>query len=187
MQFLTSLSACKPSSFGGGTSASLSSDLDLQDGEGDELDENGARIMSRRMVQRVCRARGLYLTPSCNTALYLQDLKFLRIENLEDYTSCRVLHLSNNCLTSIQGLDHMTALQALYLQSNDLRSLSGLSALPRLHTLHVSGNPLGSLAGGLPPSLRCLHAANTGLRCPSSSLALLPRCCPGLELLDVSG
>ncbi|KAG2486365.1 hypothetical protein HYH03_014946 [Edaphochlamys debaryana] len=114
------------------------SGLGLGEGE-DELDSNGARRMSRRMVHRVCVARGLYLTPTCNTTLYLQargggkdmgvDLKFRRIENLEEFTGCRVLHLSNNCLTSLEGLGHMRELQALYVQNNDIRSLEGLRAL----------------------------------------------------------
>ncbi len=52
----------------------------------DELDENGARVMSKKIVYRVCRARGEYATPSCHTVLYLNDLKFRRIQNLEAST-----------------------------------------------------------------------------------------------------
>ncbi|GLI66901.1 hypothetical protein VaNZ11_010928 [Volvox africanus] len=152
----------------------------------DDFDVHGARLMSPRVLHHLCRTRGHYLTPACNTTLYLQALQFRRLENLQDYVSCRVLHLSNNCLSRIEGLDSMTGLQALYLQTNDLRSLDGLAPLTALHTLHLSNNPLGSLAG-LPasPALRTLHAANTGLS-SAGSLSCLAVHCPNLEVLDLS-
>lgn len=59
--------------------------------EEDEFDANGARIMTPRVLHRLCRARGHYLTPACNTSLYLQDMRFRRVENLQAREEFRVI------------------------------------------------------------------------------------------------
>ena len=55
----------------------------LQDDCGDDFDASGARIMTRRMLQRVCKARADYMTAACVTTLYLQDLKFRKVDNMQ--------------------------------------------------------------------------------------------------------
>ena len=43
-------------------------------GNPDEFDENGARLMSRRVVQQLLRSSsGTYVTPQYNTTLYLNS------------------------------------------------------------------------------------------------------------------
>ncbi|GFH07298.1 RING-type domain-containing protein [Haematococcus lacustris] len=92
--------------------------------EGDELDPDGAQLMSKRLVQRMCRAQGLPISPECCTQLYLNGCRFRALHGLEEYVSVRVLHLENNCLTECNALVHMTGLRALYLQQNALRMLT---------------------------------------------------------------
>lgn len=57
--------------------------------EEDEFDENGARIMTKRGAQRLCRERGTFLTPSCNSTLYLHGMQFRKVAGLEEFTACR--------------------------------------------------------------------------------------------------
>lgn len=45
------------------------------------------------------------------------------------FTSCRVLHMENNCLRSLQGLSALTQLRTLSLNSNALRTLLVPSAI----------------------------------------------------------
>lgn len=59
--------------------------------------------------------RNYYGDPSLNEILYLHFKGFEKIENLEPFTSLRILHLECNSLSSIQGLDSLVTLRKLYL------------------------------------------------------------------------
>ena len=48
------------------------------------------RQMTRSAVLRICRERGVFSLPSCNTILYLHQQKFSNISGLEAYTACKV-------------------------------------------------------------------------------------------------
>ncbi|PNH03385.1 Dynein assembly factor 1, axonemal [Tetrabaena socialis] len=127
------------------------------------MDEHGARLMSPRVVARVCRSRGHFATPACNTTLYLQDLRFRRIENLQEFVACRVLHLSSNCLPRIEGLEHMRGLQVLDLSSNAelagrevLDALCGLAGLRVLYVMKTPLHRIPNLRRILVSALPCL-------------------------------
>lgn len=49
---------------------------------GEDVDEDGARNMSRTMLQRLCREQGLYSTPACNASLFLQGMRFKSLSGL---------------------------------------------------------------------------------------------------------
>eukprot|EP00873_Tetraselmis_striata_P017283 jgi/Tetstr1/437547/TSEL_026219.t1 len=142
------------------------------------------RDMTFRVVQELCRTRGVYTVPACNTILYLHQQNFRNVRGLDQYVACKVLHLENNCLSSVEGIACLRNLRVLYLQSNAITSLNALEICDALDTLNISGNPIRDLQG-LPPNLSTLHAARIGLS-GESNVKTLVNSCRHLQVVDLS-
>ena len=139
------------------------------------------RRMSTDVVSAICKAKGGFRTPELNEQLYLHFGGFARIEGLDEFVSCRVLWLENNCLTVIENLEPLVALSALYVQNNCLHSL-GMCPVPSLRSLNVCHNNLSSLDGlQYMPNLEKLLASNNSI----SDIAALVHT-PQLTVLDLS-
>lgn len=63
-----------------------------------------------------CLRHDGYESPELNESLYLHFRGFMRIENLEPYTSVKALFLESNNLRRIEGVEHLSSLRALFLQ-----------------------------------------------------------------------
>lgn len=137
--------------------------------------------MSTALVSRICKEKGGFRTPELNEKLYLHYRGFAKIENLEEFTACRVLWLENNIIEEIENLEALTALDSLYLQHNKLRTL-GTVRLTSITTLNVSFNSLDTLDAICNfPSLMKLHVAHNNI----ASLAPLVQCA-SLTVVDAA-
>ncbi len=126
-----------------------------------DLDANGARHMTKRVVLRLCRERGIPTSPGACSALVLHAARFKSIAGLEDFTAVRVLHLENNCLTDLTGLvsahvlgwgEHVGTRAAHPSQRGPHRMCLLRPPLPQGHmtalrALHLQQNSLRSLEG----------------------------------------
>jgi hypothetical protein len=74
------------------------------------------RHLPSRKTAAACLRHDGYESPELNESLYLHFRGFMRIENLEPYTSVKALFLESNNLRRIEGVDDLVSLRALFLQ-----------------------------------------------------------------------
>ncbi|KAG5470884.1 hypothetical protein CUR178_02190 [Leishmania enriettii] len=105
--------------------------------------------MTKDVIVASCKANGGYTAPGLNDQLFLHCRGFTAIQNLEPYTSVKVLWLEQNALSTLSGLEgQQCTLVSLFVQNNFIRSLSSLTVtLHGLRVLNVSHNYLTSLRG----------------------------------------
>lgn len=70
-------------------------------------------LMTKSVLQDICKDHKLYKTPSLNDKLYCNFKGFAKIENLEEYTELRALFLEGNALESLEGLPQLKELRCL--------------------------------------------------------------------------
>ena len=80
-----------------------------------EKNPMGIPEMTKDEIRQSCVENGGYETAELNDKLYLHFRGFKKIENLEEYTSCKAIWLDSNGLGKIEGLSHMKELRCLYL------------------------------------------------------------------------
>lgn len=104
--------------------------------------------MTREVIVASCKANGGYEAPLLNDQLYLHCKGFMKIANLEPYTSAKVLWLEQNALEELSGLSQQQELVSLFVQNNTIRSLRTLATpLRNLRVINISHNYITSLAG----------------------------------------
>jgi dynein assembly factor 1 len=134
-------------------------------------------------IARQCKEKGYYRTPEFNEQLYLHFAGYSRIENLEEFTGCRVLWLEHNSIEAIENLEALTALRVLHLNHNNLRDL-GRCPLPQLDTLNVSHNFIADVSGlDAFPNLQKLYASNNDI---DDTQLIHLYSTPNLSVLDLS-
>lgn len=89
----------------------------------------------------------IYSTPELNDKLYLHYKGFRKIQNLEPFTSLKVIWLEGNGLEEISGLEKNTMMRTLYLHENCIHDMKGLGTLTDLNTLNLSKNFVTTIAG----------------------------------------
>ncbi|KAG5470049.1 hypothetical protein LSCM4_02742 [Leishmania orientalis] len=123
--------------------------------------------MTKDVIVASCKANGGYTAPGLNDQLFLHCRGFTAIQNLEPYTSVKVLWLEQNALSRLSGLEgQRRTLVSLFVQNNFIRSLSSLTVtLHGLRVLNVSHNYLTTLRGIAAgcPFLETLQASHNQL------------------------
>ncbi|KAL0589447.1 hypothetical protein ABG067_002351 [Albugo candida] len=106
-------------------------------------------------------------------------------EGLNGLMNLISLDLSHNLLIEVGNLSHMGKLQDLNLSNNKLSSLEGLYP-PSLQIFRAGGNPIHNLHH-LPTMLELEELyIQKALISQTSTLQVLPSCCPKLESLNLS-
>ena len=140
--------------------------------------------MTRSLVADLCKKNGYYSTPELNEQLHLHFRGFERIENLNEFTNCRVLWLESNCIEKIENLEDLKELRCLYLQNNCVISL-GETMLPSIESLNVNSNLLRDLDGlRYFPMLTTLRVGSNEIY--DEALENLSLHCPLIATLDLS-
>ncbi|MEW5310994.1 MAG: hypothetical protein WDW38_002744 [Sanguina aurantia] len=105
-------------------------------------------LMSKKVLQDLCKQHSLYRTPSLNDKLYCNFKGFSAISDLGEYVNLKALFLEGNLIESLDGLPELKQLKCLYVHQNCVQSLLGLGGkLDILDTLNISNNNLTSLEG----------------------------------------
>jgi dynein assembly factor 1 len=112
-----------------------------------DLDEKGCTYLTERYLKEICFYNSGYAEPKYNNSLVLNYLALRKIENLQNYSHIRVLHLENNCITKIEGISHIKALRCLFLHNNQIEKIEGLEGLTELATLNLSSNYIKTITG----------------------------------------
>lgn len=71
----------------------------------------------------------------------------LSLQNLDPFSSLRILSIQSNRLTKLENLNHLTSLEELYVSHNGLKVIEGLSELKKLRVLDVGGNKIEAIGG----------------------------------------
>ncbi len=74
---------------------------------------------------------------------------FNEIENLENLTSLKELHLQHNHIKTLEGLKNLKNLRLLQLNNNKITVLSNLESLENLETLDLSNNNIDKIGNDL--------------------------------------
>lgn len=108
----------------------------------------------------------------------LHWLAHSRRQNLDPFSSLRILSIQSNRLTKLENLDHLTSLEELYVSHNGLEVIEGLSELKRLRVLDVGGNKIEAIGGleGL-TELEEFWVSKAG----GSAQSACPLCQPGIR------
>jgi len=96
--------------------------------------------MTKPLLRKLCKDKGLYTTPAINDKLYLHYQGFSHIQNLEEYTGLKALWLEGNGLAGISGLENQTELRSLYLHENVIERIENLNSQTALDCLNLSKN-----------------------------------------------
>lgn len=89
-----------------------------------------------------------YLTEhDLNDSLYLPCLGITKIENMENFTGLKTLHLQSNVICKIEGLETLTKLTSLYLHMNMIEKIEGLTTMAELQVLNLSENLITRVEG----------------------------------------
>lgn len=96
--------------------------------------------MTKPLLRKLCKDKGLYTTPAINDKLYLHYQGFSYIQNLEEYTGLKVLWLEGNGLACISGLENQAELRSLYLHENLIERIENLTSQTELDCLNLSKN-----------------------------------------------
>eukprot|EP01083_Nonionella_stella_P241767 843970_1 len=110
-----------------------------------KFNSNVFQKMTPETLKRICREKDLYTTPELNDVLYLHFQSFKSIENLEKYSSVKVLFIEGNCIERIENLECMNDLRFLYMQQNSLKKIENLQNLLQLRAINLSDNYIDSI------------------------------------------
>ena len=144
----------------------------------------GLPVMSKEEIRLSCLQNEGFETPELNEQLYLHFRGFKRIENLDEYTSCKAIWLESNGFEKIENLEHLP-LRCLYLSKNLISKMEGLNKLSLLATLDLSNNRITNVEGleGC-KSLKTINLSRNALATPESLNGLLD--CPSIDNIDVT-
>lgn len=70
-------------------------------------------LMSKKVLQDLCKQHSLYRTPSLNDKLYCNFKGFSVISHLEEYVNLKALFLEGNMIESLDGLPELKQLRCL--------------------------------------------------------------------------
>eukprot|EP01006_Ploeotia_vitrea_P015878 TRINITY_DN46242_c0_g1_i1.p1 TRINITY_DN46242_c0_g1~~TRINITY_DN46242_c0_g1_i1.p1 ORF type:complete len:475 (-),score=75.97 TRINITY_DN46242_c0_g1_i1:122-1546(-) len=96
--------------------------------------------ITKKWLEDNCKKTGGYRNPALNDELLLHCKGFTKIQNIEEYTSCKCIWLEQNAISEIEGLDTLLELRTLFLHQNCIREIKNLTHLKHLTTLNLSNN-----------------------------------------------
>lgn len=140
--------------------------------------------MTKPLLRKLCKDKGLYTTPDINDKLYLHYQGFSYIQNLEEYTGLKALWLEGNGLAAISGLEKQTELRSLYLHENLIERIENLDSQTELDCLNLSKNYISSIDNlSHMTKLSTLNLANNHIKSADGIRHILQ--IPSLQTLDI--
>lgn len=128
---------------------------------------------------------GGYETPELNDKIYLHFRGFKKIENLEQYVSCKSIWLDSNGFSEIENLQCLEQLRCLYLSKNLITKIHGLDTLKDLTILDLSNNRLAYIDNlSCCPALQTINLSRNFLETPDSIRHF--QVCLALQNIDVT-
>ena len=112
-----------------------------------ETNEDGHPTITKKYLKSICEYSGGYSTPEHNETVYLNSKGFRKMENLEEYISCKVLFMDGNVFRQIENICHMTNLRTLFLHDNLITKMIDFSAFKLLDTLNLANNRIEVIEG----------------------------------------
>ena len=140
--------------------------------------------MTKDEIRLTCIENDGYESPELNDKLYLHFRGFKRIENLDEYTSCKAIWLDSNGFEVIENLGHMP-LRCLYMSKNLINQMQGLENLSFLVTLDLSNNRITNVSGleGC-TSLTTINLSRNALTTAEALEGLVA--CPTIDNIDIT-
>jgi hypothetical protein len=102
-------------------------------------------FIAKDEIKLSCIENEGYETPELNEKLFLHFRGFKKIENLDEYNSCKSIWLDSNGFSKIENLDNLLELKCLYLSKNLITTIDNLNSLSQLTILDLSYNRISKI------------------------------------------